>query len=56
MDNGKRVAKLLVDKETDIIYIKESFSGKGPEHVFSDAGVEVRETDLKELKQLRGND
>ncbi len=45
---GIKVAELLVDKKIDIIYMKESFSGKGPEHVFSGAGVEVRETDLKE--------
>ena len=51
---GIKVAELLVDKEIDIIYIRESFSGKGPEHVFSDAGVEVMETDSKELNQLKG--
>ena len=55
MDNGIKVAELIVDKKVDILYIKEDFSGKGPEYLFSDAGVEVRETDSKELNQLRGN-
>ncbi|MBE9536664.1 MAG: cation diffusion facilitator family transporter [Proteobacteria bacterium] len=50
---GIKVAELIVDKKVDIVYIKESFSGKGPEYLFSDAGVEVSKTDLKKLSQLK---
>ncbi len=52
---GIKVAELIVDKKVDIIYIKESFSGKGPEYLFSDAGVEVSKTDSKKLSQLKEN-
>ncbi|MBE9502706.1 MAG: cation transporter, partial [Proteobacteria bacterium] len=53
---GIKVAELIVDKKVDILYIKESFSGKGPEYLFSDAGVEVSKSDSKTLSQLKGND
>jgi hypothetical protein len=35
------------------LYTKEDFKGKGPVHVFSDAEVEVRKTELLTLDELR---
>jgi predicted Fe-Mo cluster-binding NifX family protein len=49
---GIQLAELLVKKGVDILFTREDFKGKGPEHVFSDAGVDVRKTDLKNLKEL----
>jgi cation diffusion facilitator family transporter len=49
---GIRLAELLVEQGVDILYTKERFEGKGPEYVLSDAGVEVRSTDMKTLREL----
>jgi predicted Fe-Mo cluster-binding NifX family protein len=49
---GIRLAEFLVGKGVDILYTKELFEGKGPEHVFSGAEVEVRKTELKTLKEM----
>lgn len=49
---GIKLAELLIDKGVDIIYTKEVFEGKGPQYVLSDAEIEVRKTDLKNLKDL----
>lgn len=39
---GIRLAEYLAAQEVDILYCREDFTGKGPEYVFSDAGIEVR--------------
>jgi predicted Fe-Mo cluster-binding NifX family protein len=49
---GIRLAELLVEKGIDTLYLKEDFEGKGPEYVFSDAEVDVRKTNLQNLKEL----
>jgi predicted Fe-Mo cluster-binding NifX family protein len=49
---GIRLAEFLVGKGVDILYTKEDFRGKGPEHVFSGAEVEVRKTELKTLIEM----
>jgi cation diffusion facilitator family transporter len=54
MEKGKgiKLAELLIDKKIDILYTKEVFEGKGPQYVLSDAEIEVRKTDLQNLKDL----
>jgi len=49
---GIKLAELIVEQGVDIVYTKELFDGKGPEYVLSDAGVEVRHTDMKNLGEL----
>jgi cation diffusion facilitator family transporter len=49
---GIKLAELIVEQEADVIYTKELFEGKGPEYVLSDAGVEVRPTNMKSLGEL----
>jgi cation diffusion facilitator family transporter len=49
---GIKLAELIVEQEADVIYTKELFDGKGPEYVLSDAGVEVRPTVVKTLREL----
>jgi cation diffusion facilitator family transporter len=49
---GIQLAELLVNKGVDILYTKEDFKGKGPEHVLSGADVEIRRTDLKALHEM----
>jgi cation diffusion facilitator family transporter len=41
---GIEVAKWLVEQKVDIVLLKESLQGKGPEYVFADAGVEMHNT------------
>jgi cation diffusion facilitator family transporter len=49
---GIKLAELLAEKGVDVLYTREVFEGKGPEYVLSDAEIEVRKTDLKELEDL----
>jgi cation diffusion facilitator family transporter len=49
---GLRLAEFLVGKEVDIVYTKEDFKGKAPDHVFSSGEVQVKKTDIKTLKEL----
>ena len=49
---GIQLAAFLVTRQVDILYTKELFEGKGPEYVFSDAGVEVLKTDVGNLREL----
>lgn len=49
---GIKLAELLVEKGVDVLYTKEEFKGKGPEHVFSDADIEVRMTASKNIEEL----
>jgi cation diffusion facilitator family transporter len=41
---GIRVAEWLVAQKADVVLIKESLKGKGPEYVFGDAGVQMQIT------------
>ena len=38
---GIRVAEWLVGQKVDVVLLKESLRGKGPEYVFADAGVKM---------------
>jgi cation diffusion facilitator family transporter len=49
---GIRLAEFLVNMKVDILYSREPFEGKGPEYVFSDAGVETRKTSARNLNNL----
>jgi cation diffusion facilitator family transporter len=51
---GIKLAEMLAGMEIDILYVKESFDGKGPAYVLSDAGTEVRQVKVKTLKELMG--
>ncbi|MGD2147032.1 MAG: cation diffusion facilitator family transporter [Anaerolineae bacterium] len=48
---GIRVAEWLVKQRVDVVFLKESLGGKGPLYVFSDAGVEMRETAAATLEE-----
>ena len=48
---GIRVAEWLVAQKSDVVLMKESLKGKGPEYVFGDAGVEVRVTEVATLEE-----
>lgn len=52
---GIKLAELLIEKGVDRLYVKEQFSGKGPEHVFSDAEIKVARTDFGTLEELIGS-
>ena len=49
---GIRVAEWLVEQKVDVVLLKESLRGKGPVYVFSDAGVEMRETGASTLAEV----
>ncbi len=49
---GISLAAFLAEKDIDILYIKKSFEGKGPEYVLADAGIEVRRVDRESLTKL----
>jgi cation diffusion facilitator family transporter len=49
---GIKLAEFLVTLKIDVLYTKEPFEGKGPEYVFSNAGVEIRKTNAQHLKNL----
>jgi cation diffusion facilitator family transporter len=51
---GIRVAEWLVAHKADVVLLKESLRGKGPVYVFSDAGVEMRQTGAKMLAEALG--
>ncbi len=50
---GIKLAEHLVTMKVDVLYTKETFEGKGPEYVFGDAGIEIRKTNVLDLKGLR---
>jgi cation diffusion facilitator family transporter len=56
VEKGKGIgmAQFLVDRDIDVIYTKESFGGKGPAYIFSNAEVEVKITQANNLKELMG--
>ena len=45
-------AEFLVAKGIDMIYIRDYFEGESRAYVFSDADVEIRHANLKNLKEL----
>ncbi len=51
MEKGKgiKLAEFLIEHGVDVLYVKKPFEHKGPEYVFSNAGVEIRITDLRNL-------
>jgi cation diffusion facilitator family transporter len=49
---GIRVSEWLVTQKADVVMIKESLKGKGPEYVFGDAGVEMRVTSAATLEAV----
>jgi predicted Fe-Mo cluster-binding NifX family protein len=53
---GIKLAEFLVTMKVDVLYTKELFEGKGPEYVFSDAGVEIKKTNAQNLKNLMEHD
>jgi cation diffusion facilitator family transporter len=58
---GIRVSEWLVEHKVDVVFLKTSLQGKGPVYVFSDAVVEMRQTDAEtldealEMEQEAGN-
>lgn len=54
IDKGKgiKAAELLLAHKTDVVLARESLVGKGPGYVFSNAGVESRQTEANTLKEV----
>ncbi len=48
---GIRVSEWLVEHKVDVVFLKKSLQGKGPVYVFSDAVVEMRQTDADTLDE-----
>jgi cation diffusion facilitator family transporter len=48
---GIRVAEWLVTLKADVVLLRESLHGKGPEYVFADAGVAMRGTKAATLAE-----
>ncbi|MBC8449666.1 MAG: cation diffusion facilitator family transporter [Chloroflexi bacterium] len=48
---GIRVAEWLIERKVDVVLLKESLQGKGPEYVFGDGGVETRLTGVTTLAE-----
>jgi cation diffusion facilitator family transporter len=57
IEKGKGIgmAQFLVERDVDVVYTKESFGGKGPDYVFSNAEVEVKIIQANSLKDLTGS-
>lgn len=51
---GIKVAEWLVGKKVDKVWIREGVKHKGPDYVFSNAGVKVANTTFRDLDQLVG--
>jgi len=49
---GIRVAEFLVASDVDVVVLREELQGRGPEYVFSDAGIEVIRTEQEEWAAL----
>jgi len=49
---GIRVAEWLVAQKVDRLFLREEIQGKGPDYVFSNAGVQVQQTAAESLEQL----
>ncbi len=48
---GIMVAEMLIRRGVDVLIIRESFHGKGPEYAFSDAGVEIDQTEAQTVEE-----
>jgi len=48
---GIRVAEWSVALKVDLVLVKQSLSGRGPVYVFREAGVELRETQTRNLTE-----
>ena len=46
---GIRVAEWLISQKVDVVLVRESLQGKGPEYAFRGAGVEMREIRVETL-------
>jgi len=51
---GIKLAELLVSRNVDVLYTRESFEGKGPDYVLAEAGIEIRNTKDHYLNDLLG--
>ncbi len=49
---GLKVARFLLTYKPDVIFCRESLSGKGPGYAFAEAGVETFQTQAKTLMEL----
>jgi cation diffusion facilitator family transporter len=49
---GLEVARMLVDRAVDVLFLKEGLEGKGPSYVLADARVETRITDASSLEEI----
>ena len=52
---GIKVSEWLLEKGVDRVYAPKELSGRGPGYVFSDAGVEVIVTDLKNIEDIQND-
>jgi cation diffusion facilitator family transporter len=54
MERGKgiKLAEFLIEHGVNVLYAKKPFEHKGPEYVFSNAEVEIRITDLRNLEDV----
>jgi cation diffusion facilitator family transporter len=49
---GLEVARMLVDRGVDVLFVRENLEGKGPSYVLADAGVETRITQASSLDEI----
>jgi len=49
---GIQVAEWLVERKADVVLLRDERHGKGPDYVFSDAGVEMRQVTAKRLSEI----
>ena len=49
---GIRIAEWLVEKKVDTVFVSASLHGKGPEYVFSNAGINIESTSAKALGEI----
>jgi len=49
---GIKVAQFLLGHKPDVILAREKLSGKGPGYAFADAGLETRQTKIRNLDEL----
>ncbi len=49
---GIRVAEWLIAQKVDRLFLREEIQCKGPDYVFSNAGVQVQQTTVESLEQL----
>lgn len=49
---GIKVVKFLFSHEPDVIITREKLSGKGPGYAFAHAGVEMRQTESRNVEEL----